>query len=115
MKVPPAAQTHGSAVAAKIHVQRWTVEDKELRVTAREPLRLALRLLNYPAWRVEVNGTKVTPQTAEEFGQMIVAVPAGESHIVVRFARTLDRILGNALSVASFIAALLLLWWPQRT
>ena len=115
VKVLPATQTHGAAVAAKIHVQRWTVEDKELRVTAREPLRLALRLLNYPAWRVEVNGTKVTPQTAEEFGQMIVPVPAGESHIVVRFARTLDRILGNALSVASFIAALLLLWWPQRT
>lgn len=115
VKILPAAQTHGAAVAAKIHVQRWTVEDKELRVTAREPLRLALRLLNYPAWRVEVNGTKVTPQTAEEFGQMIVPVPAGESRIVVRFARTLDRILGNALSVVSVIVALLLLWWPQRT
>jgi len=41
-------------------------------VNAREPLRVGLRLLDYPAWRVEVNGKAVTPQHAETDGEIIL-------------------------------------------
>jgi hypothetical protein len=90
-----------------IRVERWSPEEKQVSVNAREPFFLGLRLLNYPAWRAEVNGTAVTPQRGDDFSQMLVAVPAGESHIRVRFVRTWDRTLGAGISV---LAAFFLLW-----
>jgi uncharacterized membrane protein len=82
-----------------IHVDRWSPEEKEVSVNSREPFFLGLRLLNYPAWRAEVNGAVVTPRGGDDYNQMIVRVPAGESHIRVRFVRTLDRTLGGILTL----------------
>src|SRR5580704_12813466 len=84
-----------------IHVDRWSPEDKEVSVSSREPFFLGLRLLNYPAWRAEVNGAVVTPRGGDDYNQMIVPVPAGESHVQVRFVRTWDRTLGAGLSLAA--------------
>ena len=47
-----------------ILVERWTAAEKTLRITSGGPARVALRLLNYPAWRVEVNGSQVAPENA---------------------------------------------------
>jgi hypothetical protein len=99
----------GAAPEARILIERWTAEEKELRVSSREPLRLALRLLNYPAWRVEVNGTVVTPERAEDFNQMIVPVAAGKSHIQVTLTRTADRTAGILISLASLVTILLVI------
>jgi uncharacterized membrane protein len=92
-----------------IRVERWSPEDKEVSVSAREPFFLGLRLLNYPAWQAEVNGVAVVPRGGDDYNQMIVPVPAGESHVRVRFARTWDRTLGGGLSLLSALAALGLL------
>jgi hypothetical protein len=94
-----------------IHVERWNPEDKEVSVSAREQFYLGLRLLNYPAWRAEVNGAAVTPRGGEDYNQMIVSVPAGESHIRVRFVRTWDRTLGGGISL---VTAFFLLWLGIR-
>jgi hypothetical protein len=88
---------------AKIVVDRFTAQEKIIRVQSPQPLRLALRLLNYPAWQVEVNGVRVQPQHPEDTGQMLIPLPAGASRITVRFARTPDRIVGAALSILSFL------------
>jgi hypothetical protein len=95
----------------KIHVDRWSPEDKEVSVSSREGFSLGLRLLNYPAWRAEVNGAAVTPERGDDFSQMIVPVPAGESHVRVRFTRTWDRTLGGSISLASLV---LVLWLAAR-
>ncbi len=92
-----------------IRVERWSPEDKEVSVNSREPFFLGLRLLNYPAWRAEVNGAAVAPRGGDDYNQMIVPVPGGESHVRVRFARTWDRTLGGGLSLLSALAALGLL------
>ncbi|HEY6389539.1 MAG TPA: hypothetical protein VIX91_27970 [Candidatus Acidoferrum sp.] len=92
-----------------IRVERWSPEDKEVAVSSREPFFLGLRLLNYPAWRAEVNGAAVTPRGGDDYNQMIVPVPTGESHVSVRFVRTSDRTLGGGLSLLSAVAALGLL------
>jgi hypothetical protein len=72
-------------------------------------LRVALRLLDYPAWRVEVNGRTVTPQHAETNGQMILSLSPGTQRITVRFVRTPDRTLGIAISVLGVITLFSLL------
>jgi hypothetical protein len=101
----------GPNAIPKIHVDRWSPEDKEVSVSARERFSLGLRLLNYPAWRAEVNGAAVTPQRGDDFSQMIVPVPAGQSHVRVRFTRTRDRTLGGSISLASL---LLVVWLGAR-
>lgn len=83
----------------RIVVQRWNAEDKELTVKSNEDVRMALRLLVYPAWRVVVNGIAVTPQRAEGVAQMILPLQAGTSQIRVYFARTADRMIGAGISV----------------
>src|SRR6266849_1518525 len=92
-----------------LFVDRWTAQEKILRFTSSQPARLALRLLNYPAWQVEVNGARIQSQRPEDSGQMIVPIPAGECRITVRFGRTLDRTAGSILSLLSLLAAASLL------
>jgi hypothetical protein len=95
-------------------IERWAPEEKNIRIESMRPARLALRLLNYPAWQVKVNGSGLQPESAEDSGQMIIPIPAGQSRVNVRFTRTRDRTAGMAISIASLSAALFLLWWGSR-
>jgi hypothetical protein len=109
IQVLPAEESAGSVPKAEIHIERWTAEERNLRITSNEPVRVALRLLDYPAWRVEVNGKTMTPQRAETNGQMILSFSAGTERITARFVRTPDRKLGIAISVTAILALLALL------
>jgi hypothetical protein len=99
-----------SAPEAGIQIERWTAEDREFSITSSKLVRVAVRLLNYPAWRVEVNDKAVTPQTAETTGQMILRLAAGTQRISMKFVRTPDRALGDAISAGAGIALLGLLF-----
>jgi len=109
VQVLPADESGGSAPQAEIRIERWTAEERVLRVTSREPLRVALRLLNYPAWRVEVNGKAATPERAETNGEMILLLSPGAWRITAKFVRTPDRTLGDAISLLSVLTLLALL------
>jgi len=109
VQVLPAEESGGVTPKAEIRIERWTAEEKNLRVASGEPLRVALRLLNCPAWRVEVNGKTVTPQHAETNAQMILSLSPGTQRITVRFGRTSDRKLGTVISVVALLTLLALL------
>jgi hypothetical protein len=89
-----------------VRVERWSPQEKDVAISAPQPFYLGLRLLNYPAWRVQLNGGVVAPRGGEDYNMMVVPVPAGESHVSVRFVRTWDRTLGAILTVMSLIVAL---------
>ena len=89
------------SVPARAQVERWDAETKVIAVEAEQPAKLALRLLNYPAWRVEVNGEPARAVSRENTGQMMIPVRAGRSRVRVQFARTTDRAAGLLLSAAS--------------
>src|SRR6266852_952161 len=84
VQVLPAEESEGTAPQADIRIERWTAEERVLRVTSREPLRVGLRLLDYLAWRVEVNGKAVTPQHAETNSEMILVLSPGTQRITAR-------------------------------
>jgi hypothetical protein len=86
---------------------------KQLTVDSSQPVALVLRLMNYPAWRVEVNGSRITPLADDPTGRMVIAVPAGSSEVDVRFIRTPDRWLGDGLSLAAFLS-LFAFWYGER-
>jgi hypothetical protein len=69
---------------------------------------VGLRLLNYPAWRVDVNSKAVSPQRAETNGQMILPLPSGTQRITAKFVRTRDRTLGIAISLMAVVTTLML-------
>jgi hypothetical protein len=104
-------------VGARINIDRWSAEEKKLRVSLHEPARLSLRLLNYPAWQVRVNGEEQKFEQAEQTGEInpiVLPLSAGNSEIEVRFIRTKDRTMGAALSGVSVMVALGLFFWRRR-
>jgi hypothetical protein len=95
---------------AQVQVSLWKPEQKEIRVNSTEPARVALRLLNYPAWRVQLNGKIISPQHLDNLEEMVIPVPQGASNIRVDFLRTPDRKAGDTLSFAAACLVLLFLW-----
>jgi len=108
-QVLPAEESGGHAPDAEIRIERWSAEERVVRVVSTEPLRVALRLLDYPAWRVEVNRKPVRPEHAETNGEMIVALTPGTQRITARLVRTPDRTLGSAISLLGVLTLLALL------
>ncbi len=94
---------------AAIRVSKWNPEFKLFTAEMSAPDNLVLRLFNYPAWRVEVNGRVVQAGTREGTGQMLVPVEAGANRVQITFARTWDRTLGGWISIVA-IAFVLVSW-----
>lgn len=109
------AETGDSAVPkAKTQVERWSPERKQIRIDSPSQARVALRLLNYPAWRVQLNGKPLEPDRMDDINQMVVPIEPGTSEIRVEFIRTGDRKLGNALSAISAVMVFFLLWGKPK-
>jgi hypothetical protein len=108
VEILPGGESGGIAPRAEVHILRWSAEEREVRVRSERPVRVTLRLLFYPAWRVEVNGKVVTPERGETSGQMMLRLPAGTQHVAVKFVRTPDRILGIFVSLTGLLAILAL-------
>jgi 6-pyruvoyl-tetrahydropterin synthase related domain len=89
----------------QIAIQRWNAESKSFTAEVSRPGQLVLRLFNYPAWRVEVNGRLEATATRDVTGQMLIPIEAGENHVEITFVRTWDRTAG---ALISFFTALLL-------
>jgi hypothetical protein len=107
-KILPAPPGSLSIPDARVQIEKWTTEEIYLRIDTPSQARLALRLLNYPAWGVQVNGKRVQPERLEDVNQMVIPVEKGTSEIRVRFMPTLDRTLGLLLTLASVLATVLL-------
>lgn len=97
----------------KVHITEWAPESKRFLVDVTEPATLVLRLFNYPAWKVEVNGQATSSSTEEVTGQMTIPVTPGENRVRLVFVRTWDRTVGAAISILAGLALLLLTTWAR--
>jgi hypothetical protein len=115
-KILPADTPEPSTPApqARVQIQRWTTKKKIILVDSPAEARLALRVLNYPAFRVTVNGKQMSPERMDDVNQMVVPIHAGSSTITVEFIRTKDRMLGDAISAASVLFAAFLFWTGRK-
>jgi hypothetical protein len=105
--------TDASGTSKRAQLLEWGPVEKRFVVHAGGPELLTLRLFNYPAWEVTVNGKPVETQTAEVTGQMMILVTPGRNDVRVRFARTRDRTIGGIVSPLSF-GILLAAWIKTR-
>jgi len=113
--------TVDGAAHAAIHVLQWGAESKVFTAEMSAPSNLALRLFNYPAWRVMVNGCVVHAGMREGTGQMLVPVEAGANRVQITFIRTWDRTAGAWISVFALLLMFAatrydveLTWIPKR-
>jgi len=99
-----------------VHIERWTANEKRFATQEAGPTTLALRLLNYPGWIVQVDGKNILPSAAPETAQMLVALPTGAHQVEVQFTSTWDRIAGVIISaiLAILLAAYLFLTRTPR-
>ena len=92
--------------AVKARIERWRADEKLFYAETAEETTFSLRLLNYPAWQVLVDGAPSKAISAPETAQILVRIPAGRHRVEARFGLTADRIAGVAIS---FLSALFLL------
>jgi 6-pyruvoyl-tetrahydropterin synthase related domain len=110
----PEGSSSQAPADATLQVELWTAENRIILVNTPEPVHLAVRLLNYPAWRVTVNGIRVSPGNELGLAAMDLDLSAGTSRVEIRFTRTLDRTIGGYISVSALLAALLLAFYPMK-
>jgi hypothetical protein len=84
---------------AAIRVTDWRAEHRAFTAEMSAADELVVKLLNYPPWRVQVNGREVRARTFEIAGQMLVPVSAGSNDVRIDLRRTGDRKLGAGISV----------------
>src|SRR3984957_4291372 len=96
------------------HIDRWSAETKMFTSKTTQPVTLALRLLNYPAWEIKVDGTIVHGDSLPETAQLSLQDPAGEHSVDVFFQRTWDRTAGSAISILSVFLLLAFFTYSRR-
>jgi len=95
--------------SSEIQIDRWEPEEKYFRVDSANPAQVTLRLFEYPAWKIEVNGKTIPAEKREDTGQMVVPVQPGKNVVRMVFTRTWDRVMGAVISSAAVVAIFLLL------
>jgi hypothetical protein len=89
--------------STRIEVPQWDATAKHLIVHADSPELLTLRLFNYPAWEVTLDGKPLRTETTDVTGQMQIPLHSGANDIRIHFGRTRDRTIGGWISLASLV------------
>jgi len=100
---------------ARISVSAWAPFERHLLVETHSLGLVTLRLFNYPAWKVTVNGRRVAADTSDVTGQMLIPVAPGMNDIRISFVRTRDRAIGVIVSSVSFCILLAARFITRRT
>ncbi len=105
------------SLPAEVHLDRWEAEDRRATVTTQAPGFAVVRLMDYPAWWVRVNGRRVRARPRREDGLMAIPIGAGRSRIEIRYEATPDVWAGRLISLAAWfllIALRAIGLWPRE-
>jgi hypothetical protein len=104
---PQWVQNATDAVPASIQILRWKTESKNIEIQSSVPAFAVFRLMDYPAWQVQVNGTPVIRPRRDD-GLLTVPLQTGRSAISIRYTATRDVELGRGLSALALCVAVTL-------
>jgi hypothetical protein len=110
--LPRISDDTGAAVQSEMLA--WGPTEKHFTVHAAAPQNLTVRLFSYPAWEVVVNGKPAATQKTDVTGLIVIPIAAGDSDVRIHFRRTIDRFVGNILSLIS-LAVLAVAWMKMKT
>ncbi len=89
-------------------------EHRTLRAAAPQSGYLILRLLSYPAWRIQVNGRAVTSLPHRDDGLIAVPVPQGRIDLTIDWTTPPDVIAGRWIGAVSLLAFAALFFYERR-
>jgi len=92
------------SIAARVDAQRRNGEHWTVRVVTQETGYAVLRLMDYPSWRVTVDGQQVKSRPLREDGLMAIPVKAGRHLIDVQWTATRDVVTGRTISAIALLA-----------
>jgi 6-pyruvoyl-tetrahydropterin synthase-like protein len=98
-KLRSATRAPVPAAGIGLNVARWSAERKAFTEESAAPVTLALRLVEYPSWEVQVDSKRASITTLPPTSQILVPLASGNHRVDVRFRRTWDRSVGDAISV----------------
>jgi hypothetical protein len=96
-----------------VTVNQWHSLTRSLWVEAEEATRLIVRIYDYPAWQVQVNGQFVATERSEQ-GTLSIPVPAGKSQVSIRYGWTQAGSMGMLLSGLSAVGLAILMVFAKR-
>jgi 6-pyruvoyl-tetrahydropterin synthase related domain len=88
---------------AVIHIDRWGAQSKVFSANVARPEKLRIRLLNYPAWRVQLNGREITAGAQAVTGEILIPVDTGSNRVRLTFVQTEDRLIGDLVSAGTLL------------
>ena len=109
----PLVVVGGTGALPRIQILVWGPAEKRFTVRATAPQNLTVRLFNYPAWAVVVNGKPTATQKTDVTGLIVIPIGAGDNDIHIHFRRTIDRLIGNVVSLISLVL-LVVVWMRAR-
>jgi hypothetical protein len=93
----------GATAAGSVRIERWRPEDKRLSITTSAATYAVLRLMDYPAWLVLVNGHPLASRLHREDGLLTIPLDPGTETVEVRWHATPDVYAGRSLSLVSLV------------
>jgi hypothetical protein len=102
------------SLTAKVDAKRWNGEHWLVSIVTPEAGYAVLRLMDYPAWRVTVDGKPAQDRPEREDGLMAVPVMAGSHAIEVQWSASSDVIAGREISVIALLALPLVAMLERR-
>jgi hypothetical protein len=102
--------SYDAGAPIRSEILSWAQTEKHFVVHAAAEQNIAVRLFSYPAWQVVVNGKPTVTEKTEVTGLIVIPVPAGDSDIHIYFRRTMDRLVGDIISLISLLA-FLIVWF----
>jgi hypothetical protein len=114
----PLVTAEALAAEASVEMIRAGGASDELWVRSPKGTEVQFYTYYFPGWRVYVDGERLPasalrPQGA--YGLLVVDVPPGEHHLLLRWGDTPLRLAGKLLTLACTLAALALLVWRPRS
>ena len=92
-----------AAFLAQIETQRPNPEQWLVHIATPQAGYAVLRLMDYPSWRVTVDGAAASHRPSREDGLVMVPIAAGTHTIAVQWSATRDVIAGRGLSVIGLL------------
>jgi non-canonical purine NTP pyrophosphatase (RdgB/HAM1 family) len=99
--LPLVSDDAGAPVRSEILA--WQATEKHFRIHLDAPQSVTVRLFNYPAWEAVVNNQSTKTQTTDVTGLMVIPLTTGDSDVQIRFSRTIDRFVGDVVSLISLL------------
>jgi hypothetical protein len=90
-------------ISANVEAKAWNAERWVVSLSTPESGYAVLRLMDYPSWRVSVDGRQVVARPLRDDGLMAVPVTPGRHTIEVQWSATRDVVAGRVLSVLALL------------